>query len=279
MKAYPFEEKRLAKWSPPFIVQPKFDGVRCRAIPLSLTGPKDNEYMLLSSEENVIYSVPHINTMLSELNINEELDGELYCHGLPFDGPGGILSITSRTVNLHPDHEKIQFHIFDVVNEQPQMKRQLMIEDLRGINPWLVVAPFWICANFGEVMEVYNALTGEGYEGIIVRHCNAPYVKKRSTFVMKFKPKKEDTYEIVGFVEEESIAGVPKRSLGSLICNSGDGNTFSVGTGFTASERDSFWHNREELIGKIARVKYQHLTSGKKVPRFNVFVEVVENGN
>ena len=32
MKCYPFEEKRLAEWNPPYICQPKYDGVRCRAI-------------------------------------------------------------------------------------------------------------------------------------------------------------------------------------------------------------------------------------------------------
>ena len=79
---YPFEEKRLAKWAPPYIVQPKYDGVRCRAIPI-----KDNNYLLLSSEENVYYSVPHINEELKSLNLNSdlELDGELYCHGMSFE--------------------------------------------------------------------------------------------------------------------------------------------------------------------------------------------------
>ena len=60
MKCYPFEEKRLAKWKPPYIVQPKFDGVRCRAI------PTDTGYLLVSSEENVIFSVPHINEELNK---------------------------------------------------------------------------------------------------------------------------------------------------------------------------------------------------------------------
>ena len=76
MKCYPFEEKRLAKWQPPFIVQPKYDGVRCRAV------PTESGTLLLSSEENVIFSVPHINEMFDKLNINSELDGELYCHGM-----------------------------------------------------------------------------------------------------------------------------------------------------------------------------------------------------
>jgi len=34
---YPFEEKRLAKWEPPYIVQPKLDGERCGQFGTTLT--------------------------------------------------------------------------------------------------------------------------------------------------------------------------------------------------------------------------------------------------
>jgi len=94
--------------------------------------------------------------------------------------------------------------------------------------------------------------------------------------VMKFKPKKEDTYVIIGFNEEYSVEGTPKGRLGSLDCASGDGDTFSVGTGFSDDQREALWRIRESLPGAIARVQYQHLTAGKKVPRFPVFVEIVK---
>lgn len=126
-------------------------------------------------------------------------------------------------------------------------------------------------------MRVFDRVIELGYEGIIVRHNMAPYQRKRSTLVMKFKPKKSDGYKIIGYEEEISIEGVPKGSLGSLQCKSGDGNVFSVGTGFSRDQRDQLWQVREGLNGKVAKVKYQHITSGRKVPRFPVFVEVIEN--
>ena len=267
MKAYPFEEKRLAKWHPPYIVQPKYDGVRCRAVPLDQGG-----YLLLSSEENIIYSVPHLNIILRTSGMRAELDGELYCHGMSFEE---IVSITSRTVNIHPDHTKIQFHIFDIINSDLQMKRQLIIEDLRGASSWLVVAPFWICESLSDVLRAYDKLIELKYEGIIVRNVQAPYERKRSIWVMKFKPKKEDSYEITGFNEEISIEGVSKGTLGSLVCLSGDGGSFSVGSGFTQDQRYELWKVRDSLVGKSARIKYQHVTSGKKVPRFPIFVEII----
>jgi len=274
MKCYPFEEKRLSKWNPPYIVQPKYDGVRCRAIPLQ-TSLEGNQCLLLSSEENIIHSVPHINEIIRLSELKVELDGELYCHGMSFEE---ITSITSRTVNLHPNYNAIQFHIFDIVQEKmPQMQRTLMLENLRNLSPWLVVSPFYLCENLEDVMRTFDKIIEDGYEGIIVRHNMAPYERKRSTWVMKFKPKKEDEYEIVGVQEECDKEGNPKDRLGALACNSGDGHVFKVGTGFSEEDRQNLWNSKQLIIGQKAKVKYQHITSGNKVPRFPVFVEVVAN--
>jgi len=268
MKCYPFEEKRLAKWEPPYIIQPKFDGVRCRAIPV------ENGYLLLSSEENVIFSVPHINEELNNIGMRIELDGELYCHEMTFEE---IISITSRTVNLHYEHKDIKFHVFDIVNERPQHTRLVELIGLRRFKlDNIEISPHWICDTFDEVMRVYDKLIELDYEGMIVRHKDAPYERKRSTLVMKFKPKKEDEYEILGWKEEIDKDGNPKGTLGAVILASGDGSTFSAGSGFTRQQRVDLWNERDKLQGRNCRIQYQHLTSGKKVPRFPIFVEVIE---
>jgi len=64
MLCYPFEEKRLLKWSPPYIVQPKLDGVRCRAV----WAYELNSYVLLSSTQHQIVSVPHIVAALTRVD-------------------------------------------------------------------------------------------------------------------------------------------------------------------------------------------------------------------
>jgi len=266
MKCYPFEEKRLAKWSPPFIVQPKYDGVRCRAI------PTDTGYLLVSSEENIIYSVPHINETLDKNFKDVELDGELYRHGMSFEN---IVSITSRTVNLHPDRLSIKFHIFDVVNSDVQLHRTIYLANFTYDSLYLEKSPYWICESLDDVMRAYDNLINLGYEGIIVRNAYAVYERKRSTWVMKFKPKKEDEYEIVGATEEVDQYGSPKDRLGAIVCKSGDGNLFNVGTGFTEDRRIELWDAKGILPGMRAKVKYQHLTTGRQVPRFSVFMEVV----
>jgi ATP-dependent DNA ligase len=281
MKCVPFEEKRLAKWSPPYIVQPKLDGDRCRAVPLNTDAdihaegtehiPSSLNHLLLSSEENIFHSVPHINEEFSRLRITDEIDGELYCHGMTHEQIHGIVS---RTVNIHPDYRQIQFHVFDIVNTEVQARRLLHIEELRGKSNIIVVVPYWICESLDDVTRAYDKLINLGYEGIIVRNINNFYEVKRSTLMMKFKPKQKDEYEIIGFKEEFSIEGTPKDTLGALVCKSGNGNTFNIGTGFTDERRKELWEARQILVGQIAVVKYQHITSGYKVPRFPVFVEI-----
>lgn len=273
MKCYPFEEKRLAKWKPPYIVQPKYDGIRCKVITLE-TSIVPYDCMLLSSEENIIYSVPHINKAISGLKITAKLDGELYCHGMSFEQ---ILSITKRTVNIHPEHQQIQFHIFDVQNDQMQMKRSLIIENLRGLHPALIVSPFWICSNLDEVKRAYDSVIKMGYEGIIIRHSQAPYLEKRSIYVMKFKPKKKDTYEIIGWNEEISKDGVPKDRIGSIICSSQEGDEFAVSAGLDSDAKARLWLERDKLAGKRIVVHYQHLTN-KQIPKGTFKVEVIEDG-
>jgi ATP-dependent DNA ligase len=272
--AYPLEEKRILKWKPPYICQPKLDGIRCRAI------RHGNSYILLSSEENVIF-LPHIVEALNLLPMDElygyhEYDGELYVHGWPLEQINGTIP-RPDTVNFNPNAGKIQFHIFDIIKEdQPQYLRIHNLMQLNLYDPLILCKPS-ICNTMQEIIETYNAFLSEGYEGIIVRHFAAGYVRKRSTYILKFKPKKEDTYLIVSWEEEKSVDKVPKGTLGALVCWDGT-NHFSVGSGLTNQLRRELWEVRDELPGKYVKIGYQHLTTTNKVPRFPIFLEIVERG-
>lgn len=269
MLAYPFEEKRLLKWTPPYIVQPKLDGVRCRYQRFHETS------FLLSSEENPIWGVPHIKDFLDGIEMELHLDGELYTHGLSFEE---IVSITSRENGLHSDYELLEYHIFDVIIPGViQSQRIQVLETLKDIlkHPNIKIVPFFLASNLDEVMRCYDQILNEGYEGIVLREWNNLYVPRRSTSLMKFKPKKQDEYEIVGYTQEVSINGEPKNSLGAFVCKGDDGTLFNVGTGFTRDDRESMWLFKEKFIGRRLLVSYQHLTHGAGVPRFPVFVRVL----
>lgn len=269
MLAMPFEKKRLDKWGFPVIVQPKLDGDRCRAI-------IDNEgsILLLSSEENQIKSVPHIEEALHRVPglRGIELDGELYTHGISHQQIHGVVG---RTKIIHGEYDKIQYHIFDLVGGEPQGKRTFALTHLI-LEPPLVRVPSFLCSSFEDVMKVLDELMAQGYEGIIVRNIEYPYMRKRSTGMMKFKPRAEDHYNIVGVEEEISIHGEPKQALGALVLQSDEGHIFKVGSGsfLTRENRQGLWKAREKVVGRVARVKYQHLTE-RRVPRFPVLIDIV----
>ena len=269
--AYPFEEKRLLKWKPPYIVQPKYDGERCRAIPIG-----EGRYMLLSSQENPIFSVPHIVEYLSSLGTDIELDGELYCHGMSFEQ---IHSIVSRTVNLHPDHGEVRFYVFDYISEEPQMVRSSYLPLIvpQKMNIPITRAPCYLRDSLEGIKRTYDLLLNEGYEGIIIRNAFAPYVRKRSTYMMKFKPKQKDTYLIIGWKEEIALDGTPKGRIGSIICSSQKGDEFAVGAGLDTHQKSLLWNIRDKITGCTATIHYQHLTN-KKIPKGTFDIEIPELG-
>lgn len=283
MLCYPFEEKRLAKWNSPVIVQPKLDGDRCRALI-----DDEGKVTLLSSEENIISSVPHINEALSNLHLrNVELDGELYVHGAPHED---IHSIVSRQVNLHDNSRYMEYHIFDIITErEDQVTRTSKLQSLfldvvqpkamPRIPTPLVMVPHLIAHDTESIMSALDYYVGLKYEGIIVRHPGAVYVRKRSVYMMKFKPRKEDIYEIIGVQQEMDKYGNPKESLGAFVCRGDDETLFNVGSGslLTREFREQAWKEQETYKGKYAVVKYQHITSKGRVPRFPVIVNVIDN--
>ena len=273
MLCSPFEEKRLLKWHPPFLVQPKLDGDRMRALVL------DTYVQLLSSEENSMnVALPHIVDYLGNLGLGTiELDGEAYYHGMNHELVHGI---ASRRVNPHSRLEDLEYWIFDIVEPLPMWERigeLLKLNEIFKQVPGPVhVVPFEVAETLDDILRIFDKFVAAGYEGIIVRDHEAGYVRKRSTQVMKFKPKKSDYYVITGYQEEISIDGLPKGALGAIRCRANEGEEeFNVGTGFSADQRRELWQTRDALPGRIVKVNYQHITSGRHVPRFPVFSEII----
>lgn len=281
--ALPLEERLLVKRYRAYdgyliITQPKLDGERCRAV---WTG---SEYKLLSSEENEFIATPHINMMLNGLPESYrgmEFDGELYIHGKSREH---VRSIVSRTRDLHPDFLDMQYHMFDLADESASQLKRLFT--LKGV--FLNLTPqqrvvlrkvnVEIVHNLADMWKMYEGYLVQGYEGIIVRHPDAPYKRGRDWRMLKFKPSKSDTYLVIGYKEEISIDGVPKGRLGALICQDRYGNQFSVGSGLDHAKREKYWAEREELAGKWVKINYQRL-SVHGIPLEIVFNELLDHAS
>jgi len=113
-----------------------------------------------------------------------------------------------------------------------------------------------------------------GYEGIMIKDLDAPYECKRSHAWLKLKPFIEVSLEVK---EVEEGTGRNIGRLGALVCSgTDDGKTISVnvGSGFSDSDRDSFWSSRDLLIQKIVEVRADAVTQNQdgsyslRFPRF-----------
>lgn len=122
--------------------------------------------------------------------------------------------------------------------------------------------------------EINAQAVAGGYEGIMIKDPEAGYECKRSVAWLKLKPFIEVSLEIVD-VEEGTGRNVGR--LGAIVCQGvDDGKTIkvNVGSGFSDSDRDSYWSSRDSILGQIVEVRADAVTQNQdgtyslRFPRF-----------
>jgi len=122
-----------------------------------------------------------------------------------------------------------------------------------------------------------KAAVDGGYEGVMIKDVDAPYECKRTHAWLKAKPFIEVTLEVK---DVEEGTGRNEGRLGALVCaGEDDGRMVQVncGSGFSDSDRDSFWNSRSSLIGQLVEVRADAITQNQdgtyslRFPRFKTF--------
>lgn len=126
-----------------------------------------------------------------------------------------------------------------------------------------------------DIMHRYaEDCVSEGYEGIMIKSMDAPYVCKRADYWMKWKPTISVDLEIVGF---EVGTGRNADRLGAIICEGEDNGRrirVNVGSGLSDSDRDEYWANRDSLLGHLVEIQADAVTQNQdgsyslRFPRF-----------
>jgi DNA ligase-1 len=126
-------------------------------------------------------------------------------------------------------------------------------------------------AKYSEINR--RALEG-GYEGIMIKDPNAKYECKRSASWLKQKPVIEVSLNIVA-VEEGTGRNLGR--LGAFVCEGVDAGKqirVNVGSGYSDSQRDTFWVGRDSLLGQVVEVRADVITQNQdgsyslRFPRF-----------
>ena len=113
-----------------------------------------------------------------------------------------------------------------------------------------------------------------GFEGIMIKDPNAIYECKRSTSWLKQKPFIEVSLSIV---KVEEGTGRNEGKLGAFVCEGTDDGKeikVNVGSGFSDSDRDSYFTSRDTLPGQVVEVRADAITQNQdgtyslRFPRF-----------
>ena len=183
------------------------------------------------------------------------------------------------------------YHVFDIIpldsfikghyNAQ-QHKRIEMLERIRARLP--EDGPIQIMngldvdldtAEGHDIMQRYaEAAVEGGFEGIMIKSMDAPYLCKRTDSWMKWKPTITVDLSIVGF---EEGTGRNLGRVGAIICEGDDNGRHiqvNVGSGLSDSNRDEYWHSRADLVGHLVEVQADAVTQNQdgsyslRFPRF-----------
>ncbi len=271
----------------PVYASPKLDGIRC-----SIVNGK--------ALSRTLKAIPnkHIFSQLSNQRING-LDGELII-GSPTSKTCYTESVSG--VMRHegePDYTYYVFDAHDIPNATYRHRFDCLMDNLSEGGwigfPQIRLLEQNLLANEDDMLAYEAEKVTEGYEGIILRSPEAPYKFGRSTvkegYLLKVKRFEDSEAEIIGFEEEQfngnealtnelgrtkrstAAAGlVGKGTLGAFqVRDRVSGIKFSIGTGLTAAQRESYWGTRDGLVGSL--IKYKFFPVGVKVaPRHPVFL-------
>lgn len=297
MLAYKCTEEELAKalHGGPLFVQPKLDGVRAIVRGGVVYGRSGKPIRNKRVQE--LYGKPEF----------DNLDGELIC-GSPT--ASDACRVTSGVLNSPDDTTHVDLWFYDLhtvhsgtgysfSDRWGYITESLAVELGGGGAPPEYPKPVRtdLVYNLADLLEIEAQFLELGFEGLIARDPDADYkhgrAGKSNRCLWALKRFVDFEGAIVGFIEEQhngneakvDAFGRTERSshkanktgkgtLGALVCEAERWtDTFEIGTGFTAHDREVMWRERDRLLGR--KVKFKYFDHGAKDrPRHPVYLSL-----
>ena len=266
------------------LLEPKLDGVRV----ITIINAENKTASMYTRNGKLLENFSHITSAL-EANI------ELFERSLVLDGEMVSSSFQALMKQVHRksdvQSEDARLMLFDILplsefqkgkSVLGQKRRSNLLRSMKAtfdkvgsidIIPQIEVD---LDTAVGEMQfKQYNKDAIEaGFEGIMIKDVDAEYVCKRHVSWLKQKPFIEVSLTIVA-VEEGTGRNVGK--LGALVCEGEDDEKLikvNVGSGFSDSDRDSFYQSRDTLPNQVVEVRADAVTQNQdgtyslRFPRF-----------
>lgn len=187
---------------------------------------------------------------------NHPIDGELYNHNLSFE------ELTSAIKKENENSLSVEFVPTEIISDAPAIERvnraryffpEYYLTKLRGIEVL-------------SIEDIYNTLStviNWGFEGLILRHKDKPYIDGRTSYVQKLKPTFDAEFEVVDIVPGKGKF----KNVPVFVCKTAFGDSFRVCLNASYEHTLKYLENKDTYIGKLLNVQYQNLTA-KGIPRF-----------
>lgn len=256
-----------------YYVTLKLDGNRCIV---------DNRNGIPKAYSRNGVEIKGLDTFLRCLNLpsGKIYDGELLprnINGISSKDQYKEISSIMRTKGEKPK-DKITYHIFDIIDYSlPYMQRRNFIDSIENTEYQQICQVLYKGQINGVVFKLLDEVVAKEQEGLMANDIKGMYESKRVKSILKFKKFNTVDLKCIGVEQGEKKYA---NTLGAIICEY-KGNTVKVGSGFTDSQRDYYWENQNEIIGRVVEIQYFEETQDKQGNlsiRFPVYCGVRELG-
>lgn len=266
-------------------VADKLDHSKIYYITLKLDGNRciiDNRTGVPKAYSRNGVEIKGLDSFLNSLNLpkGKIYDGELLprnIKGISSKDQYKEISSIMRTKGEKPK-DKITYHIFDIIDyDLPYMQRRNFIESIENTEYQQICQVLYKGQINNAVFKLLDEVVAQEQEGLMANDIEGIYESKRVKSILKFKKFNTVDLKCIGVEQGEKKYA---NTLGAIICEY-KGNTVKVGSGFTDGQRDYYWENQDEIIGRVVEIQYFEETQDKQGNlsiRFPVYCGVRELG-
>jgi DNA ligase-1 len=242
--AHVFED-HLDKITSPVFESPKLDGVRCIYRDGKLYSRKNKEFV----------NCNHIIEEIQRMGIGDyELDGEIYKHGMDFNS---ITSLVKKSKNL-VDASALEFHIFDFVSNLVFSDRNDSLGLLIRNSNILKKVPHKELLDFkNNIKKIHDDYCIQGYEGVMLRWGNEPYIQGRTDKMLKVKIFQDAECKVLDITPGK---GKNANTIGRWIVLQENGKVCKVSSTGKEEFNKEIFDNKQNYIGNAITVKFQGYT-------------------
>ena len=287
--AKPYEPKRVDLENEEWYGSRKLDGVRC------ICRKEGNSINFYSRSGKEFLTLSNLKSEIQKIGGDFILDGEVCI--VDENGKEDFQGIMKQIRKKNHTIESPKFLVFDYLSLQEfdtqgkigatKKLKERYDEAKQKIEPasnLVTVIQQTKLNTQDEFTEMVKDADQEGYEGIMVRK-NITYEGKRSHNLLKVKKFIDDEYSVLGTENNlmrwtEDGKQVEKECLSNIIVEH-KGNRVSVGSGFSKEQREYYFKNPDEIIGKTVTIQYfeeSENQNGTYSLRFPVIKHIYEDG-